>query len=104
MKRKLLLQLTVQTGFRDARLMDYTGPSLVAFDKNHRVGIRIADIPSWQHSQLETHEFLRGFQLKYTDALVYLLEDSKPIPPHVELPECSFKHLAQLADFLKETN
>lgn len=104
MKRKLMLQLTISQGAHDVRLMDYIDPAIVAFDKSHRVGIRIVEVPNPSPSYTNFPDFLSGFQSLYSDALIYLLEDSRPVPQHEMLPECTFSHLKQLADFLKETN
>ena len=105
MKRNLILITELRHGHQDVRLMEYVGPHLVVFDRNHRVAIKIIDLPHWVQPRDERTlpSFLKGFSHEYKEALLYLLEDSQPIPQHVMVPECTFKHLTQLADFLKET-
>ena len=105
MKRKLLLCTELRQGHQDIRLMDWVGPHLVVFDKSHRVAIKIVDLPEWSHRQADSQvpHFLQAFASLHKEALLYLLEDAPEIPQGQCLPECTFQHLTQLADFLKET-
>lgn len=104
--RNLILVTELRSGYRDVRLFDYVGPHILVYDRGHRVAIRIVDLPHWVKPacKMTTPEFLRGFSSLYKEALLYLLEDAQPVPEGQELPECTFKHLTQLAEFLKETN
>ena len=105
MKRNLLLCTELRHGHQDIRMMDWVGPHLMIFDRAHKVAIKIVDLPEWSHRQADSQvpHFLQAFTSRHKEALLYLLEDSQPIPQHVMVPECTFKHLTQLADFLKET-
>lgn len=106
MKRNLLLRTELRHGYQDVRLMEYVGPNLMVYDRSERVAlIKIVDLPHWVQPRDERTipSFLNGFSHEYKEALLYLLEDSKPIPQGQEVPVCTFKHLTQLADFLKET-
>lgn len=103
MKRNLILTTELQRGYQDVRLMDWVAPYLRVKATNYRVGIKITDLPEWSYSHRTIPDFLRGFAAMYKDALIYLLDDATEIVPGQCMPECTFKHLTQLADFLKET-
>lgn len=106
MKRNNLILVTeLRHGYRDMLTNNATVPHLVVYDRPAMVAIKIVDLPDWVNPRDERTipAFLKGFSKMYEDALLYLLEDSKEIEPGHFLPECTFKHLTQLADFLKET-
>lgn len=105
MKRNLSLITELRHGHQDVRLMDWVGPHLVIFDRAHKVAIKIVDLPEWSHRQADSQvpHFLQAFGKLHKEALLYLLEDAPEIHQGQCLPECTFQHLTQLADFLKET-
>lgn len=106
MKRNLLLHTELRHGYHDVRLMEYERPTLTVYDRSERVAIKIVDLPHWVRAPRDERtitSFIKGFSSEYKEALLYLLEDSQPIPKGQEVPVCTFKHLTQLADFLKET-
>lgn len=103
-RSNLILLIEMQHGYRDARTMDCFGPSLFVRVTNYRLALKVTDLPVWSFSHRGLPDFLQGFSKAFNDALLYLLEDAPEITPGQHAPECTYKHLSQLADFLKETN
>lgn len=102
--RNLILLTEMHHGHRDMLNCDYVGPSLLVRATNYRVALKITELPEWSFGHRGLPDFLQGFSKAFKDALLYLLEDAPEIPPGQCVPECAYKHLMQLADFLKETN
>lgn len=102
--RNLILITKLHHGHRDMLNYDYVGPSLLVSATNYRVALKVTDLPNWSHSHRDVPDVLQSFAKTFKDALLYLLEDAPEIPPGQCVPECTYTHLMQLAEFLKETN
>lgn len=102
--RNLILTTTLQHGHMDRRLDLWVEDHLIVCDRHQKIGIMITKLPLLQQARTAMPEFLVGFTQYHRDALLYILEDSQPIQPGQSIPECTYEHLNQLANFLKETN
>lgn len=103
MKHDLILITELRHGHQDMLNCEYVGPSLLIRATNRRVALKVVEIPEGTYNHRGIPDFLHNFGKMYKDALMYLLEDTPEIPRGQCVPECTFQHLTQLDDFLKET-
>ncbi|AWH14620.1 hypothetical protein [Pseudomonas phage 71PfluR64PP] len=105
MKRNLIVTTELHHGYRNMLTKEFVEPELFVRAVNHRLGLRVTNLPKWSHEQPATQipHFLQAFASLHKEAILWLLEDSPEVSPGQEPQTCSFDNLTKLADFLKET-